>query len=117
EDCMCCTPGFHTSFRHFESLRDVVQILERVFHIHDLRHSVSDSLFKICLILFLDDKDDLFKSCPLCIKNREIHNDMSFFVHRVDLLQSAVPASHTCRHNHQNRFLHLSSPSCFLHKI
>ena len=103
------SPRLHSSFRNLEAFRDVVQVLECVLYVHDLCHPVSYSLFKVSLVLFLDDKDYFFEPCPFRIKDREIHNDMPFLIYRVDLFEAAVPASHARCHNDQYRFLHLFS--------
>ena len=103
---MCCSPRLYTSFRNFVTFREIVQILEYIRYIHDLLNSLSNSFFKICFIFFLNNKYDFLKSCAFCIKDREIHNNMSFLIYRVNLLQPAISASHSCCHNDQNRFLH-----------
>jgi len=46
------------------------------------------------------NKNDFLESGALCIINRKIHNNMTFFIDRIDLFQSTVTASHSRSHNY-----------------
>ncbi len=113
QHCMSRSPGLPPAFRHLEALRQIFHLLESIFHFDPLLHAVSDGLFKILLILLLNDKDDLLKPCLHCIIDGKVHDDVSVRIHRINLLQTAVAASHTCCHNDEYWFLHFS----FLLKI
>ena len=110
---MSRSPGLHPAFRRLEALRQIFHLLESIFHLNSLLHAVSDGPFKILLILLLNDKDDLLKPCLHCIIDGKVHDDMSVRIHRINLLQTAVAASHACCHNDEYWFLHFS----FLLKI
>ena len=110
---MSRSPWFHPTFRRLEALRQIPDILKRIFHLNPLLHAVSNGLFKILFILLLNDKDDLLKPCLHCIIDGKVHDDVSVRIHRINLLQTAVAASHACCHNDEYWFLHFS----FLLKI
>ena len=83
-------PGLDTALRDGEALRQLVQLLERVFHVHHLGDTVADGRLKGILDLVLDDKNDRLKACAAGIVERVIHNDLPIAAHRVDLLHAAV---------------------------
>ena len=97
-DRMTCAPWFHTSFRNLIAFRKIVQILEYKDYLCMLAHAVADGCTEICLVFFLYDKYNFFKSCLERIIDRKIDNNISLFIYRVDLFETAVSASHTCCH-------------------
>ena len=100
---------------HCESLRadthadnKVMQhLLESVFHVHGLGHTVADGGLEGILDLMLDDKDHCLEACAAGVVERIIHDDLSVGAHRVDLLHAAVTAAHAGSHDDQYRFIHL----------
>ena len=50
-------------------------------------------------------KDYFLKSGLFCVINGKVHDDMTFFVYRIDLFKAAVTASHSSCHDYQYRFL------------
>ena len=58
---------------------------------------------KTLFILLLNDKNNISESCSDGVKDRIIHNNVSVRVNGIDLLQSAVAASHSRSHDHKNR--------------
>ena len=77
-----------------------MEILVGVLHLHDLAHAVAHRLLEVLLDLLLYNEDHLLKSSSLRVVHGEIHDNVSLIVHRVNLLESAVAASHSCRHDH-----------------
>ena len=92
-------PRLLAAFRHRKALRQVIQLLENIFDLHVLRYAVADNLFKVLKKLLLDDEDYLGKARLRGIKNRKIHDNLAVFANGIDLLQAAVTAAHTGRHN------------------
>ena len=97
-DRMSGSPWLHTAFRNCKSLWQIVQILKYKFHLDVLTHTISDSCTEICLILLLYDKYDFFKSSLNSIIDRKINDNVPILINRIDLLQTAISASHTCCH-------------------
>ena len=95
------SPGFHPSLRNLIAFRNIVEILEHIGNFHDLADSVADSLPEIFFIFFFDDKYNLLKSGLFRVIQGKIHNDMSLRIHRIDLFESAVTASHSGSHDDQ----------------
>ena len=102
---MSRSPWLHTAFRYAVALRKLIEFLEHVFHLHVFCHAVSDLLLKLLFDGFLYNKYHLLKSCFHRIVNRKVNDLVTVWVHRVDLLQTAVTAPHPCCHNYQNWFL------------
>ena len=92
-------PRLLAAFRHRKALRQVIQLLENIFDLHVLRYAVADNLFKVLKKLLLDNEDYLGKARLYGIKNRKIHDNLAVFANGIDLLQAAVTAAHTGRHN------------------
>ena len=99
QDSMSGSPWFYTAFRHLKAFWQVVKILKYILHRNPFLHTVSNALTEICFIFLLDNKYDFSKSSLYCIVDRIVHNNMSLGINGVNLFQSAVTASHTCRHN------------------
>ena len=106
-------PGLDPAFRHGVACGQLFQLLESVFHVHGLRHTVADGGLEGLLDLMLDDKDHGLEACAAGVVERIIHDDLSVGAHRVDLLHAAVTAAHTCRHHDQYRFVHNKFLLCF----
>ena len=107
------TPGLDPAFRHGVACGQLFQLLESVFHVHGLGHTVADGGLEGILDLMLDDKDHGLEACAAGVVERIIHDDLSVGAHRVDLLHAAVTAAHTCRHHDQYRFVHNKFLLCF----
>ena len=106
-------PGLDPAFRHGVACGQLFQLLESVFHVHGLGHTVADGGLEGLLDLMLDDKDHGLEACAAGVVERIIHDDLSVGAHRVDLLHAAVTAAHTCRHHDQYRFIHNKFLLCF----
>ena len=106
-------PGLDPAFRHGVACGQLFQLLESVFHVHGLGHTVADGGLEGILDLVLDHKDHGLKAGPACIVKGIIHDDLAVGAHRVDLLHAAVTAAHTCRHHDQYRFVHNKFLLCF----
>ena len=106
-------PGLDPAFRHGVACGQFFQLLESVFHVHGLGHTVADGGLEGLLDLMLDDKDHGLEACAAGVVERIIHDDLSVGAHRVDLLHAAVTAAHTCRHHDQYRFVHNKFLLCF----
>ena len=102
---MTGSPRFDASLWNLKSIRKAVIFLIHILHLHVLFHAVSDMFLKLFLNRFLDNKYDLFESSLDCVEDRKIDDQISFPIDRINLLQAAVPAAHTSRHDHQNWLL------------
>ncbi len=100
QDRMCRPPWFCTALRYGKALRDVLDPLKRIGSLHILLHPASDGLAEVLFIFLLDDKHHFLKARQLRIIYGKLHDDVSLIVHRVDLLQPAVAASHSRSHDH-----------------
>ena len=65
-----------------------------------LLHAFSDMLHELLLNGFLDNKNNLLKSSLNCIIDRKIHDNVAVLINWIDLLQTAITASHSCCHYH-----------------
>ena len=106
------SPGLHSAFRNLKAFRNLVEFLENVLDFHVLTHSVSHALTEILFIFFLNDENDLFKARPVRVVHGKVNDLVALFVHRIDLLESAVAASHTRCQNYKYRFVHFFFPFC-----
>ena len=97
-------PGLHAALRDLKPFRYLIHLLIHIRHIHISADTVAYVDLEFRLNGLLDDKDNLLKSSLFCIKNGEINDDVAILIHRVNLLQTAVTASHTCCHDYQYRF-------------
>lgn len=112
-------PWLHSSFWHLKTVRQIVKILKHIFHLNLLLYPIPDSFPEVCFVFLLDDKHHLLKACLHRIIDRKVHNNMPFRIHRINLLESSVTASHSCRHNYQYWFFHIICPysSIFFQRI
>ena len=85
QHCMTGSPWFYSAFRYTVAFRKIGQFLEYIRNFHDFTDSISYGFFKIFFIFFFNNENNFFKSCFLCIIQREIHNDMAFRIDRIDL--------------------------------
>ena len=106
QDGMAGAPGLGAAFRHGIALRQVVQVLIGIAHVHNFGQPVADGFLEGVLDLVLDDEHDGLKARAACVVSGIVDDDLAVVTHRVDLLQAAVPAAHTCCHHHKNRFFH-----------
>ena len=106
-------PGLDPAFRHGVACGQLFQLLESVFHVHGLGHTVADGGLEGLLDLMLDDKDHGLEACAAGVVERIIHDDLPVGAHRVDLLHAAVTAAHAGRHHDQYRFVHNNFLLCF----
>ena len=97
---MAGTPGLYPAFRHRVSLWQIIQLLEGIADFHLLFHPAADDFFELLFKLMLDDEHHRLKPGTLCIINGIVDNNLPVRAYWVDLLQAAVPASHSRRHYH-----------------
>ena len=84
--CMACAPRLYPALRHLVSIRNLIQLLVNIGHIHIFTDSVSNVNLKIFLNGLLDNEYDLFKSRFPGIKYGKINDDIPIGVHGVNLL-------------------------------
>ena len=90
-----------------ESCRNLVQLLEGVANLQGaIFQSCTYSVHKVFFNGLFDDNDCSTEACFVGIKQRIIQNGFSLAAHRVDLLKSAVTASHSGCHHNQYRSFH-----------
>ena len=96
QDGVVGAPGFLSPFGNGESLRQVVQLLEGVFHLDAVAEMVGiDVLFKLLFEAVAYHKDHLAKAGTDGVVHRVVHDDFAVGAHAVHLFQSAVAAAHT----------------------
>ena len=69
----------------------------------------ADGLLERLVQLGADDEHHALEACAVSVVDRVIQNDLTVRTDGVDLLEAAVARAHTCRHNDQNRFIHMFS--------
>ena len=102
---MSRSPWLRTAFRYAVALRQLIELLEHVFHLHVFRHAVSDLLLKLFFDGLLNNEYHLLESGFHRIVNRKVNDLVTVWVYRVNLLKTAITAPHPCCHNYQNWFL------------
>ena len=105
QHCMPCSPWLYASVRNRKSIRKRIQILVNIRNLHLLRDTRTDPFAEQLLIFLLYNKNHFLESGTHRVIDRKIDNNMTVLIDRVDLLHSAIAASHSCRHYYQNRFL------------
>ena len=96
--CMCRSPWLHSALRHAVSVRKIIKFLISIRYFHIFRHTVSDCFTERFFIFSLYNKYDFLKASSYCIINGKVHDNMTFFVNRIDLFQTSIAASHSCCH-------------------
>ena len=100
------------------AIRDILNILESVFELQEGPDAAADDLLEVLGHLPFDDAHGLLEPGPLGIEQGEVHDHVAFLVHRVHLLQAAVPAAHAGCHDDENGFLHFPIPPIvFIRKL
>ena len=95
------SPGFFAALRHKIALWKSVQLLIGINNRDLLGNAVSDNLLKILFQIFTDNKYDFVKSGLNGVMDRIIHNNLSIWPNRSQLLDSAPkPAADSSRHNY-----------------
>ena len=105
---MCGTPRLLPSIRNGIALRQIGHTLVGIFYLR-LGVPPPDPLLKNLSVFRLNDADDPTEACFHRIVNGIINDQFPVRAYRFRLLQSAVAAAQTCRHNDQCRFLHIVS--------
>ena len=96
---MTRSPGLHPSLRYFKPVRNIIQILKNIRCFNLFFNPVANGGTKALLVLSFDNKNNPFKACTNCVINRKIHNNVPIFIHRINLFQTAIAASHPCSHH------------------
>ena len=104
QDRVAGAPGFLAAFGNLKSRRDVVEILEGVFHRQNMRVFVADFDAEFFLEVMSDHEDDLAEIGSDGVENGIVHDDFAGGAHRIDLLETAVTAAHAGRQNKKSRF-------------
>ena len=105
ENRLACPPGLCASRGHLISVGKIRKLLVRVFYRHQFLNPPSDNVFKIFLNISSNDKDYLVKSGLQCIMDGIVHDYLSLWPHRSQLLDTfSKPASYAGRHDHQRCF-------------
>ncbi len=93
---MACTPGFFPPLGRCISGWQVCNILIHVLDGDCIGKSISDRFFEFSLDILSDNKNHFAKSGPDGIVDGIIDYELPVRSHRVDLLQTAVTAAHSC---------------------
>ena len=89
-------PGFLSSFRHFETFRQVVKFLEHIFHINTVAKVFGIYLgFEFLFETMTYHKHHFAKSGAYGVVNGVVHNDFAVRPNAVHLFQSTVAAAHS----------------------
>ena len=103
--CLSCSPGLLSALRNREAFRQIVDFLEGIVGLNDLRDAVADDFLKVFLQILADDEDYLVKARALRIVNRIVHDDFAVRAHRRELLDAASETGTDSRGQHnQCRF-------------
>ncbi len=104
EHRMTGAPGLGAVDRNGISGREHIQFLVSIADLHrTFFQPLADGFHEILFNGFFDDDHGGIKTGFVGIVERKIQNGFAAGSHRIDLLQTAVAASHTGCHNHQNR--------------
>ena len=103
QDGMARAEGFHPSLRNAEPFRQVSQLLKRVGNLHMPGDPVPDQASEVLLDLMFNQEDHPLKPGSPGIKNAVIQDGLPVRPDRIHLLQPAVAAPHSRRHNQENR--------------
>ena len=108
--CMRGAERLLTALRCGQTVRQIVERLISVVHLHEAARLFADGVLERLVQLGTDDEYHAVKACTVCIVDGIIEQNLSVRTDRVDLLESAVARAHTCRHDHQNRICHSLYP-------
>ena len=99
-------PGLDAALRHREAFGQFFKLLVGIAHVEPgAAGALPYRRLESVLDLVLDDKDHRLKPGAAGVVQAVIQNCLPRRSHRVDLLQAAVAAAHTGRHNDQDRFV------------
>ena len=71
-----------------------------------LLHAAPDAFAELRFHLALDDEHYIAETSAPCVIQRKINDDMSFWIDRLDLLQTAEAAAHARGQYDKRYFLH-----------
>ena len=92
-----------------QTLRQVIERLIGVIDLHEAARLAADGLLERLVQLGADDEHHALEAGAVRVVDRVIQNDLTVRTDGVDLLEAAVARAHACRHNDQNRFIHMFS--------
>ena len=91
-----CSPRFHTAFGTLEAFGQIIQCLENQFT-RDMSFVLADDFVAEILFKILADHKDQFAETGLNgVIDRIVHNRFAVRAQAVQLLQTAITASHAC---------------------
>ena len=99
-------PGLHAALGDGKAVRQHVQLLVGVGHVHVLLDPLAYQALEVLLNLVLDEEDHALKARALCVVYAVIKDGLARGAHGVHLLQSAVARAHARREDDENGFLH-----------
>ena len=105
---MTGTPRLFPSLRTGKACGNCLLPLIGILYLHIPGDPVADAGVKFLLQLWLYQEGDLFKARFPGVVQGKINDNVPLLVHGVDLLQTAVAASQSCRHNYKFRFFLVS---------
>jgi hypothetical protein len=99
-------PGLLSVFGPFKTLGQIIKGLEDIGGFHLIFDLLSYGIPENLIVLLFYNEYYLAKSCLQCVVYGIIHDYFPIGADGIDLLQSPIPASHSCCHNNQCRFCH-----------
>ncbi len=87
-DGMSRSPGFFALRRAAKAGRQLVKLLEGIFHLAKSLHATADNLLKISLQILSDDKYNFIKARLQGIVNGIINNNLTVWSNRCQLLDA-----------------------------
>ncbi len=105
------SPRLCAALRDGIALRQIVQLLEYVTHLHHLGDTVPDRLPERLLNLVLDDEYHRLEARAPGVVQGIVDDDLSVVPHRIDLFQASVAAAHSGGHHDKDRFFIHKNPS------
>ena len=104
-------PGLHPPLRDPVPGGQVLQLLIGVLYFNDPGEPVADGGPELLRKLPLDDEYHRLKAGAPGVVDGVIYDELAVGPHGINLLQTAVSAPHSGRHDHKHRFFHTSTPS------
>ena len=104
---MAGAPRFLAAFGDAVSRGQGVELLERVFHGDAFFPFRADRLAECLLDVAPDHEHDLIEPALHGVVDGIVEDDLAVRPDRVDLLESAVAASHSGGEHHQRHFFHV----------
>ena len=108
------SPRFGTAFRFCKACRQIIELLECIFHLCDFADAVADDFLEIFLQILADDEDYFVEAGFQCIVDGIIHDDLPVWSYWLKLFDSlSKSAADSGCHDHKCCFLHSVFPFSF----